>query len=132
MTKAAKPKIWITYEWLHYHGACVGQLDKFKEIYGDRVHFTRKNALAYSGDFDTYWFAKYALSEDNYEELLTKASKNWFTLKAPIDRDHPFSILEDNRKRYKLLQGINAIHQKWLMVKIWEYVSRRGFLVGRY
>ena len=62
----------ITLKDLRRMGACSGQVELFKSLFGGEVEMTRENVLQYGAQFDLTWLASKIMSEAQYADYKSK------------------------------------------------------------
>ena len=67
----------ITIELLKEHKACENQVDKFKELFGEKIVPTRELCLLHAQDFDFGWAARFLSKQANkfYQETIAPIKK---------------------------------------------------------
>ena len=70
----------ITLKDLRRMGACSGQVELYKSLFGGEVEMTRENVLQYGAQFDLSWLAPKTMSEAQYADYESK--------RAPLDADY--------------------------------------------
>ena len=62
----------ITLKDLRRMGACSGQVELYKSLFGEEVEMTRENVLQYGAQFDLSWLAPNIMSEAQYADYESK------------------------------------------------------------
>ena len=70
----------ITLRDLRRMGACFGQTELFKSLFGEEVEMTRENVLQYGAQFELSWLASKIMSEAQYADYKIR--------RAPLDADY--------------------------------------------
>ena len=70
----------ITLKDLRRMGACSGQVELYKSLFGGEVEMTRENVLKYGAQFDLNWIAPKIMSEAQYADYVSK--------RAPLNADY--------------------------------------------
>ena len=92
----------ITLKYLRRMGACSGQVELYKSLFGTEVELTREAVVQYGAQFDLNWIAPKIMSEAQYADYLSKhaplyadyVSKrdaldaDYLSKHAPLDADY--------------------------------------------
>ena len=70
----------ITLKYLRRMGACSGQVELYKSLFGTEVELTREAVVQYGAQFDLNWIAPKIMSEAQYADYLSK--------RVPLDADY--------------------------------------------
>ena len=70
----------ITLKDLRRMGACSGQVELYKSLFGTEVELTREAVVQYGAQFDLNWIAPKIMSEAQYADYESK--------RAPLDADY--------------------------------------------
>ena len=70
----------ITLKDLRRMGACSGQVELYKSLFGTEVELTREAVVQYGAQFDLNWIAPKIMSEAQYADYLSKH--------APLEADY--------------------------------------------
>ena len=81
----------ITLKDLLRMGACSGQVELYKSLFGGEVEMTRENVLQYGAQFDLNWIAPEIMSEAQYADYVSKRATlnaDYDSKRAPLDADY--------------------------------------------
>ena len=70
----------ITLKDLRRMGACSGQVELYKSLFGTEVELTREAVVQYGAQFDLNWIAFKIMSEAQYADYVSK--------RVPLDADY--------------------------------------------
>ena len=70
----------ITLKYLRRMGACSGQVELYKSLFGTEVELTREAVVQYCAQFDLNWIAPKIMSEAQYADYESK--------RAPLFADY--------------------------------------------
>ena len=108
----------ITLKDLRRMGACSGQVELYKSLFGGEVEMTRENVLKYGAQFDLNWIAPKIMSEVQYADYVSKRAP----LYADYDSKRDALFADYESKRAPLFADYVSKHASLFA----DYVSKRA------
>ena len=81
----------ITLKDLRRMGACSGQVELYKSLFGTEVELTREAVVQYGAQFDLNWIAPKIMSEAQYADYESNRASlyaDYLSKRAPLDADY--------------------------------------------
>ena len=103
----------ITLKYLRRMGACSGQVELYKSLFGTEVELTREAVVQYGAQFDLNWIAPEIMSEAQYADYVSK--------RAPLYADY------DSKR-----DALNADYESKRAPLFADYVSKHASLFADY